>query len=293
MKPYFMIPMIPIALCSAACSTLPTSQSVSDFGAAASVGTGLLRNAVSAHRTIALRIGEEDQVGRLLVRSRWSLGDRPDAMLSEVSLQPRLAALAALNEYAEALKSAADQGVIDRLEQAATNLGTAVSGVATVASPASAPIVGPAIRIASRGLGYLLGNAYAGEIHAIIVAHDADVQAIVDVLKVDLAGISGVLRLQLDDYEKQRKLTLLEIQQDPLVDRLALYHEYKVARQDVSGLKVLVAAISNYSQLLSNLAETHSALAQDKPDAQAALNKFMSLTADLSTLLTAVKKENV
>jgi hypothetical protein len=271
------------------CSTLPAANKVSEFADAATTGTGLLKSAVASNRTLALRIGEEEQVGNFLVKSRWSLGDRPSVMLSKVGLRPRLAALDALNKYAAALKLAADQGMIDNLEKAASNLGASIKGVATLASPASAPIAGPAITVASRGVGLLLGDAYANEIHAIIVAHDEDVQAVTKLLKVDLGQIGGVLKMQLDDYEKQRKLSLMEIQSDPSVDRLALYKEYKVAREDINSLKAQAAAIENYEELLTGLAQAHSAIAQDAPDAQLALNKFTALASDLAALASIVK----
>jgi hypothetical protein len=115
------------------------------------------------------------------------------------------------------------------------------------------------------------------------------VQAIARLLKSDLKQVSSVLKMQLDDYEKQRKLSLMEIQADPTVNRLALYKEYKATREDLNVLKTQVAAIENCDELLSGLAEAHSAIAHDSLDVQSALNKFVAIASDLAAISSVIK----
>jgi hypothetical protein len=279
--------LVQIGLCVsllAGCSTLPSAEKVDAFGGATAASSTLLQNAAVANRTLALRIGEEDQAARYIRGGVFSLSDKPDAMLDPENFKPRLEALRALEDYGKALKLAADQGVIDQLEQASVNLGTAAGGLVAAGSPAAAPVVGPALRLVSRGVGFLLGNAYAGEIQAVIVARDPDVRALVAALKTDLADISDVLTEQAYDLEAQRKVNLMLIRQGGRVDRLRLYSEYKAARQEV--------AVGQYADVLDQLAAAHAALASGAPDAALTIQRFVALTNDLVDLVAAVAKQD-
>jgi hypothetical protein len=105
--------LVQIGLCVsllAGCSTLPSAEKVDAFGGATAASSTLLQNAAVANRTLALRIGEEDQAARYIRGGVFSLSDKPDAMLDPENFKPRLEALRALEDYGKALKLAADPG---------------------------------------------------------------------------------------------------------------------------------------------------------------------------------------
>jgi anti-sigma-K factor RskA len=141
-------------------------------------------------------------------------------------------------------------------------------------------------------VGFLLGNAYAGEIQAVIVARDPDVRALVAALKTDLADISDVLTEQAYDLEAQRKVNLMLIRQGGRVDRLRLYSEYKAARQEVATQAALAVAVGQYADVLDQLAAAHAALASGAPDAALTIQRFVALTNDLVDLVAAVAKQD-
>ncbi|MBB3019540.1 hypothetical protein FHR70_002605 [Microvirga lupini] len=270
------------------CSALPSSQKVDAFGGAAAAGSTLLQNAATANRTLALRIGEEDQAARYVRGGAFTLADKPDAMLNPENFKPRLEALRALEAYGKALKLAADQGLIDQLEQASVNLGTAAGKFTTAGSPAAAP----AVKLVSRSVGFLLGNAYAGEIQAVIVARDPDVRALAAALKNDLAAVSELLSEQAMDLRYKRKESLELIRKDPKVDHLRLYDEYKAARQEVATQAALAVVVGQYATVLDQLAEAHAALASGDPNAELTIKRFVALTNDLVDLVAAAAKQD-
>lgn len=282
-----LILMVPLLLCTA-CGAMPKLDKVNDFSTAAVNSTELLKNAATTDRSLAIRVGEEKQANKYINGEKdFVLADKPAAMLPQKAFAVRLEALSALQAYAEALKLAVDEGLVSKLEEASTRLGASAGAIATTSSP----VVGPAIKIATRGVGYALSNAHARRVQAIIKATDPSVKNVIAALKDDLSGLSIALSMQTRDYEIERRAALLYIREDPKVDRLSLYKEYKSARQEIAGQKALILAVQKYEKILDAMAKAHEELTLAKPDADAALKRFVTLTNDVVDLYKAAAKE--
>lgn len=279
------------ALVCASCSSLPSTEKVSTFGSAAADTAAVLRAAVATNQTIGLRVGEEKEASKFLQKKPYTLADTSGPILRKSSLSAQLAALAALQDYGKALAKAADQGVIDSLEQASTKLGASVGNLAATAFPTYAPVIGPVVKIASEGAGWLVGNRYAAEIHSIILARNEDVKRLAALLKRDMPQIIQDLSLEADDFEGRRQASLDRVQDDEKVTRLELYHEFKAARQDTSAVRALVTAAGGYKDLLDSLVAAHDALAKDDPDAAVIIARFQILSTDVAALVTALRAE--
>lgn len=279
------------AMFSASCSTLPQTAKVDDLGTAIADSASLLKAAAKSNKNIAVKIGEERQAGNYISGAPFILRDDPDPSLGSATLKPRLEALVALEEYGKALKLAADQGIVDKLEDASVRLASAAGTLAAAASPATAPIASPALKFVGRGFGVLLGNMYAAEIHGIIMERDADVQKIVVLLKGDFSIISRSLARQAEVFTSERHQNLKQIRSDGNIDQLRLYSEYKAARLEVASQEALAVAARDYAKILDALAEAHEALAKSDPDSDQALKHFVALTNDLVDLVSAVSKE--
>lgn len=285
-----------LSVCAlAGCASLPAAEKASALGEAISSTGKLLRDSLAANRTIAVRIGEEVQAYNYIKNDVFTLDDEPVGMLPEKEAGVRLSALAALEQYGDALAKAIDEGTIDKLQQASVNLGGAVAGLVTLAAPEATPIATPAIKLAARLGGFLMGNAYANEIHAIIVARNNDVKAVVRLLKRDFQKLPTLMQAQLEDYKNARTDTLTQLRsstEDGAVDRLRLYGEYKLARQDMSAIATLSKAAAKYQQVLSGLETAHDAVATDKPNGEVLLRRFIALSTELADLIKAIRKEN-
>jgi len=297
-----------VSFCISGCAGLPEAEKASQLGDAISVSGKLLREAVAANRANAIRIGEEKQANMLLLakdvsqsaspnseafkqaallKQNFTLADAPTAYLDGLQDSAQIRAVKALEVYGDALKSAVDQGTIDKLEQASVKLGDAVGTLVSVASP----IAVPAIKVGARLGGFLAGNIYATEIQAIIIARNNDVKGIAGLLKVDMARIARVLKYQALDFEIRRKGTLMLVRDDPAVDRLRLYNEYFVARKDAAAMKALATTASKYESILGALVEAHEAVATANPDAGLFLKRFLVIADDLTALVKTARQE--
>ena len=170
------------------CSTLPKSSKVEAFGVAVSNGLKILDNAAQTNKKFAFEIGEEEQAFKYVIGENFTLGDVPDAFINPKRIAFRKQRLRTLAAYGAALKTAADKGTILELEQASVRLGAAAGKIVSEVSPVSAPIAAPATKLVGRTLGFVLGNAYAAEMQAIIIAGNSDVEKVVELLKEDFAG---------------------------------------------------------------------------------------------------------
>ena len=286
---------VALSVCAlAGCAALPAADKATALGEAISTTGKVLRDSLAANRAISVRIGEEDQAYRYITNTAFSLDDKPVGMLSEKEVGVRLAAIAALEQYGDSLAKAIDEGTVDKLQQASVNLGGAVAGIAGSVSPAASPIVVPAIKVAARIGGFLLGNAYANEIHAIIVARNPDVKAVVALLQRDFEQLPHLMGIQLADYKSRRHDTLRYLRdgEEIAIDRLRLYNEYKTARQDVAVVALLSKAAAKYKNVLTELETAHNAVATDQPNGEILLRRFVALSAELADLMKAMRREN-
>jgi hypothetical protein len=298
-----------LSLCISGCAGLPEAEKASQLGTAISASGKLLRDAVAANRTNAIRIGEEKQANILLLakdvsqsappnseaykqavllKQNFTLADAPAAYLEGFQDSAQIRAVEALEAYGDALKSAVDQGAIDKLEQASVKLGDAVGTLVSMASP----IAVPAIKVGARLGGFLAGNIYANEIQAIIVARNEDVKGIAGLLKKDMARIARVLNNQTRDFEIRRKGTLMLVSDDPGVDRLRLYNEYFVARKDAATMKALATTASKYGKIIGAMVDAHEAVATGNPDASLFLKRFLVIADDLTALVKTARQES-
>src|SRR5262249_46464387 len=155
--------------------------------------------------------------------------------------------------------------------------------------PAAAPIAAPAIKIAARSLGFLLGHAYAAEINAIVQAHNDDVTKLAQLLERDFAEMAKLLHSQAEDFQVHRKKNLSAVREKGNVDRLRLYTEFKTARGDVAAIISLATAAKKFSSVFHDLADTHDALANGEPDSEIALRNFIALMGDITELVKAAQ----
>jgi hypothetical protein len=276
----------------AACAALPAAEKAGALGDSISATGKVMRASIAANRSLSIKVGEEDQSNKYIKKENFTLNDAPGALLPKRDIAARLAALSALEEYGDALAKAVDQGTVDKLEQSAVNLGSAAAGLAVAAGPPGSLVLAPVIKVAARVGGFLLGNAYANEIHAVIVSRNNDVKGIVGLLRKDMRGIAALVNQNAKLYASTRKGTLLLIREDPNVDRQQLYTEYKAARQDVASIQTLADAAAKYDDVLTALVQAHDAIANDKPDGELLLRNFVAISADLSELIKNVRKEN-
>ncbi len=221
----------------------------------------------------------------------FTLADAPTSQINGLQNSAQMQAAKALEGYGDALKKAIDEGTIEKLEQASVKLGDAVGNIVTAASPLSAPIAGPGLKVGSRIAGFLMGNAYANEIQAIIVARNKDVIAVAGLLKQDMALVADSVKRQADFFEIQRKANLQLIGQDPNVTRLQLYNEYYTARKEAGTMRATAVAAAKYAEVLDALVEAHAAVAAADPNSELFLKRFVVLADDLAALIKAAKKE--
>jgi hypothetical protein len=268
------------------CSSLPN---VADYGEAVSNASTLYTATVNANRTLALRIGEEVEAEKFLSGKAFALGDKPSGLLNAVRTKVRLDALSALKAYGDGLKLAADQGQIDKLEAAAVKVGQTASTILTGIAPPSI-VLAPAITLGARGFGYALSSAYVYEIRQIIKARNDDVQTLVGALKADIGLIASVIEQQAADFAQTRRTNLVFIRDSGQVDKLRLYQEYRVARQDVIAANALVGAAANHVRILDAIAKAHNQLAEDDIDAALTIRRLITLIDNFIVLVDAVKK---
>lgn len=289
MKTFILVALL---LICTACSAVPKLDKVDDFSVAADNSTELLKTAAAANRNIAIRRGEESEAVNYITKAPFTLLVQPEAALDERVFTARLETLNALQAYAKALKLAVDEGVTTKLEEASARLGTTGGSIA-----ASSPLAAPAFKIAASGLGYALTGAHARRVQAIVKATDPDVQKVTKLLQKDFKDVAKDLKQQLSIFNANRHAALAVIRGNSSLDRLALrdrlelYREFKMARQDVSAQQALIAAVENYDQILEGLGKAHAALASGEPDNDVALKRFVALTNDLVDLFTAATKE--
>lgn len=280
----------------AGCAALPAAEKAGALGSAISATGKYVRDTLAANRTLAIKSGEENQVLQYMQGKDFTLRDDPRAQLPQRLVASRLAALGALEQYGDALAKAVDQGTVDKLEQASVNLGNAAAGLALAAGP-EALVAAPVIKVAARASGFLIGSAYAAEIHGVIVARNDSVRGIVHFLRQDMYGATKLIGEQAKNFVTQREANLKVMRGDferdkNSVDRTLLYNEYKAARQDVVSVLALVEAAKKYDEVLTALVNAHEAVATDQLDGELLLRKFVALSADLSELITTVRKEN-
>jgi hypothetical protein len=272
------------------CAALPNADKVKGFGEAAASSSSAMKDALSSNRTIALRTSREREAVAYMTGRPYFLrmNDADRKLILEAKEQ--VAVLSALENYAKALVKAADQGVISDLEAASSRLTTAAGNTASLLSPGSAPVIGPAFKVSGRLIGLGLGNAYAMEIQAILRTTDPTVQAIAKNMPASLEAVAVVVGAQAEGFEVQRQITLDTVLRDRKVDRLALYKEYMMARSDVETVETQVKALSGSVKVFSQLAEAHGALAAGSSDAAILVKNFSATATDLAELIKAVRQ---
>jgi hypothetical protein len=282
-----------------ACASLPKTEQVGEFGKATTAATAFAKDAITANKTIALRINDELLAHQYIKRSGkdcpaddrecFSLSKSRAKVLPTDRTGVRIRALTALGEYGDALAQAADKGEIDKLQNAAVKLGDAASSL-TAAFPLASPIAVPAIKITARGVGFLLGNAYAAEIDEIVQTQNENVIKLAALLHDDFADMADLLSDQALLFRDARKNNLTAVRDDKSIDRLRLYTEFKNARTDYAAIVLLSESASQFKSVFEKLAKAHDALAHNDPDAEQALRNFIALTSDVTDLVKAGRK---
>lgn len=275
-------------LLAGGCAALPKAEKVKAFGAAVDSSAGILGDALSTNRVIAVRTSQERQAVAYIQGGRVRLDEADVDLGAIISAPEQVAMLDALQAYGKALELAADQGVIDELEKASVRLGEAAGDMVVAASPVASPVAGPALKVAGRLLGFSLGNAYAAEITSVIRARDPAVQKVTSLLVNDLEGIVSLIDIQVLNFDIKRQESLIAVRADRRVDRLALYKEHMVARADLDTIKVKQAALSNFKTILEKMAATHHALATNQVDTAKLIADFVALSSDMRDVLKAV-----
>ena len=279
-------------LLGSGCTTIPKVEKVKAFGDAAAASSAVMKNALKANRVIAVRTSQEREADAYIRGQIFQLATNEKDERLIIKAPAQIATLQALEEYSQALVLAADQGIVDELEDAAVKLGAAAGTAIAAASPMAAPVIGPALKIPARLFGLALGNQYAAEIQAVIVARDPDVQRLTAQLIEQMAGVSALISGQVLNYEIKRHEVLKTVRSDRRVTRLELYKEYMTARTDLDTIKAEQAVIANYQNILGGLAEAHHALATNTADTAQILANFISLTNDITDVLKAVRAAN-
>jgi hypothetical protein len=271
------------------CAALPPDKDVKSFGEAAIASSTAMQTALDTNRVLAVRISHEREGLSYLSRKRqYALRlNETDATLV-VSAKEQLSVLASLNSYAKALIQAADQGVTTELVGAANELATAAGTLAGAAAPSAAPIITPAFKLSGNLLGLAMKDRYAREVRGVIRATDPAVQEIAKRMPDSLRMIAILTKAQVENFEIKRLATLNEVRRDKRLDHLQLYKEYLVARSDIDNAVILQTALESSDGLFAKLGAAHSALAKDKPDADAQVKEFASVVNDLAALIKAV-----
>ncbi|MFL9500705.1 hypothetical protein ACJMQP_11660 [Rhodopseudomonas palustris] len=295
------------ALLLAACSNLPQTERVGEFGKATTAALAFAKDSITANRTIALRTNDENLAvkyikGKVCPQKdeagyddkckddSFQLLAAPENVLPSDLTGARVRALTALGEYGDALAKAADQGQIDKLENAAARLGDAAASL-TAAFPPASPAVAPAVKIAFRGFGFFLGSTYAAEINDIVRQTNPHVQEVTRMLEKDFAGLHKLLTAQAKTYDTNRKSSLAAVRDKGDIDRLRLYAEFKTARQEVAAVVLLSQAAKNFSGIFREMADAHQLLSQGDPNAEIALRRLLALMNEATELVKAVQAE--
>ncbi len=223
------------------------------------------------------------------IRPEFQLPPVSDKAISEKALQPRRKLVEALSQYAKGLSAAASQGDVQALEAASVTLASTVSTAISPLLGPTAPIIGPLAKLAGRGLGLAIGNAYAIEVGRIIKETDPFVQQAVSELKSSIAIVNTHNEVLLKGWLATKWANLQLIQKQVLVSRSDAYKDYRAAVAEGAELKAKVEALKNFGQILDGLGKAHAALAKGGVDGDAALTRFIDLTGNLSDLLPLLK----
>lgn len=292
--------IVTVAVLCAACASLPSKEQLTAFGDASTKGVSTVTAVVASRETLRLRQNELRQASNYMRGKRFSAVSIPTFDTPQGSakaqdelttqLQIRLDALNDLQAYSKAVGDAADQGTVDDLVAATEKLATNIGKLAAVAAPNAAAVLVPAFKVAGEIAGYGLADSYVRRVNAIIKQADPVVAEVIRLLRADLAGLSADIDIEAESYAGLRDEQLHVIRDDPRVRRSELYNAYLSARTDIATNFELAKAATAVDGVLMAIANTHHALAENKPDVALTTERMSALSSDLATVITALKQ---
>lgn len=279
----------------AGCAVLPSKSDLDGFAAATSSSAKTVAAAVSASNQVATDQDEQLQAIQYIRGGRYALVELPQSKLTNRldadQLQIRLAAISDLQNYANAVGKAADQGTVDQLEASAEKLTNSVAALATAMG--GSPMVAPAIKVVGRAAASAVSDTYVRQVLDVVRKTDPVVNNLVDLLKNDLGPLQTDLWVQATAYAGLRDQQLAVLRRDPRVNRAALYEAYMNARSDVKARYALGDAATPISDLLQSIHDTHHALTTGSGDIGLTIKRLSALAKDSAALIEVTKKDAV
>ncbi len=284
-----------VALQTISCTQLPSEPKIKAFGQAIEGAADIFKRTVDAHLELAQRLGDDSAA--LVYITRPESNVLPDYNFPPIdfdtikneALLPRRQLIDAIAGYGKALAEASDKGAIDQLEAAAITLATtAGTAFAPLIGGAAIPLISPAARLAGRGIGLAVSNAYATEIYAIMQRIDPVIAKAVAELVYSMQVIERRNEDNLNSWLGVKRAVLNTIREDGKRINSAAYIEFRGAVAEARSIEVKMLALKRYRQVLNALAAAHKSMATpEEPDGEFALVRFISITKDVESMIAA------
>ncbi|NTG64705.1 hypothetical protein [Rhizobium rhizogenes] len=297
--------IFPIILLSS-CTSLPNSKQLADFGSAVDSGVSSLSAIAAENKTISLAAERELQAVNYITGADFKLLEEPESSINMKEIVFRQKKIKVLADYGSALKAAADDGNIQKLQDASSALAEAVANLGTAVAPGAGAILSPVAKAAGKGVGLALSDRYARRVNQIIRDTDPSVQIVVRSLKQDVAIISGSSEIALIEYKLNQKTALATIRGNSsangsttsppvptsfeVAGRAQLHEQFLESAASVDAANAAFAATAEYDNVLDQIAKTHHALAEQSGKAKFDVDTLVALTGNLSDLVQAAKK---
>ncbi|MDR6903866.1 hypothetical protein [Rhizobium miluonense] len=236
----------------------------------------------------------------------FNLLEEPESSINKKEIVFRQKKIKVLADYGSALKAAADDGNIQKLQDASSALAEAVANLGMAVGPGAGPILSPVAKAAGKGVGLALSDHYARRVNQIIRDTDPFVQIVVRSLKQDVAIISGSSETALIEYKLNQKTALATIRgnfspngsntsttvptSSEVAGRAQLHEQFLESAASVDAAHAAFAATAEYDNVLDQIAKTHHALAEQSGKANFDVDTLVALTGNLSDLVQAAKK---
>jgi hypothetical protein len=273
------------------CARLPSDPSVKAFGQGVEAAADVFNRTVDVHLELARRLGDEQSALDYIdsdSKPDYSFPPSDFAKIKKEALLPHRQLIEAIGGYGKALAEASDKGTIDQLEASAISLATAAgTAVAPLIGGAAVPLVSPAVRLAGRGIGLAVANAYATEIYAVIRRMDPVIRKAADELAFAIQTVERNNRDKLEAWRGAKRANLDTIRSDSKVTRSEAYADFRAAVAEARAIETKIDALKQYKRLLDSMVAAHHALTSVETDADVALVRFIEISKDVGSLIAA------
>jgi hypothetical protein len=272
-----------------ACGTSPTAEQAAAFGKTAVALSSAYTEAGSLEVDLLTSRNAEQAACSYMAGGAIALPAKAVGKLSP-DFAERVAFVASLVAYSEALSKATDPAISTELQAAASNLAKASS--AFVASAGGlvgvpvAPAVAPALQLSAT-----IGSKVADEnrrqqIRAIVQAAENPLFAGATKLIQDLENDKAGLRASFKYWQEAKRCSLLRMREAGASSE-QLHEAYVLADLEARNFTTRLKLLDKVGTGLAALMKAHKALLSDEPDLSENLTQFQSITQKIGTLKEA------